>query len=107
LKSGTPVGGLLLGVAGWMKYASGRDWQGRALDVCDPFGAETVRIGAAAATAAAGMIDRFLDIGAIFGTDLRSNPDVKRRLAAYLSALAEKPAIEVVADHMAGRFERG
>lgn len=104
LQSGTPVGGLLLGLAGWIKYAGGRDWQGRALDVRDPFAAETVRIGAASAGDAAGMVERFLGIGQVFGTDLRANSDLKRRLAAYLAALSEKPAVAVVVDHMAGRF---
>lgn len=100
LRAGTPVGGLLLGLAGWMKYASGCDWQGRALDVRDPFGAETTKISGDVG----GMIDRFLDIEAIFGTDLRDDAEIKRRLAGYLAALGEKPAIDVVADHMAGRF---
>jgi fructuronate reductase len=107
LKQGTPVGGLLLGLAGWMKYASGRDWQGRALDVRDPLAVDTVEIGEASGGDIGSMIDRFLDIEAIFGTDLKSNSEVKRRLVGYLAALAEKPAIEVVAGHMAGRFGEG
>jgi fructuronate reductase len=107
LKSGTPIGGLLLGLAGWMKYAGGRDWQGDPLDVRDPFAVETKGIGEAAGGDVGGMIERFFDIAAIFGTDLRLNSEVKRRLAGYLRALAEKPAIEVVADHMAGRFGEG
>lgn len=104
LKAGTPIGGLLLGLAGWMKYAAGCDWQGQALDVRDPFAAETVGIGKASANDIDAAIVRFLDISAIFGSDLKDNAEVKWRLAIYFKALGEKPAIEVVADHMAGRF---
>ena len=104
LKSGTPIGGLLLGLAGWMKYAAGRDWQGGALDVRDPLSAQTMQIGAASGGDMAVMVDRFLDIAQVFGTDLKTNSDVKRRLTACLVALSQKPAIAVVAEHMAGHF---
>jgi fructuronate reductase len=104
LRAGTPIGGLLLGVAGWMKYAAGRDWQGRALDVRDPFAAETVRIGDASSGDVNAVVTRFLDIAGIFGSDLKDDAGVKRRLATYLEALGKQPAIAVVADHLAGRF---
>lgn len=104
LKAGTPIGGLVLGLAGWMKYASGRDWQGRVIDVRDPFATETTAIGQASTDDAEAMVERFLHMTSIFGPDLRYDTDLSRRLSTCLAALGEKPAVEVVRDHMAGRF---
>ena len=101
LRHGTPHDGLLLGIAGWMQYASGRNHRGEALDVRDPF-AETTRAVARESGDAGGLVDGMLRIEAIFGTDLAENAGVKHRLTAFVSALQRQPSREVVRAFMAG-----
>lgn len=56
---------LALGIAAWMRYASGVDESGAAIDVRDPM-ADTLRRLAAGAPPQA-ICDRFLDLDAVFG----------------------------------------
>lgn len=100
IRAGTPCNGLLLGVAGWMAYATGRNWRGETHDVHDPLAARTTAIGRAAAGDAEAMVAAFLDLEAVFGSDLRTNRQIAERLAALLSRLQQAPARDVVADFM-------
>jgi len=101
LGHGTPCDGLLLGVAGWMQYAAGTDWRGRALDVRDPLAEVTRGVGAASGGDPVRLVEGLLRIEAVFGTDLAGNEGVKRRLAGFLTALQSRPARDVVRDFLA------
>ncbi|MDQ6433798.1 mannitol dehydrogenase family protein [Mesorhizobium sp. LHD-90] len=103
LKAGTPCGGLLLGIAGWMKYASGVDSAGRALEVLDPFAERTKAVAAASGGDAARLVEGMLGIEAIFGTDLAQNGFVKDRLADLVADLGRRPSREVVRDFLASQ----
>ena len=101
LKANMPCDGLLLGIAGWMKYASGVEYAGKALEVLDPFAERTKAIAAASGGAAAWLVDGMLSIEAIFGTDLAQNSVVKDRLAGLVADLGARPSREVVRDFLA------
>jgi fructuronate reductase len=101
LKANTPCNGLLIGIAGWMKYASGADSASRALEVLDPFAERTKVIAAASGGDAARLVDGMLSIEAIFGTDLAQNGFVRDRLAALVADLGKRPSREVVRDFLA------
>jgi fructuronate reductase len=89
LALGLPVDAHALVVAGWMRYATGIDEQGRAIDVQDPIAPEL----AAAARAAGPVADRLagalLGIGSVFG-QMGEDPRVR---AAVTTALARLYAL--------------
>lgn len=98
IRAGTPCDGLLLGVAGWMAYATGRNWRGETHDVHDPLAAKTMAIGGSCGGDAKAMVDAFLDLEAVFGSDLKAEPRVVARLATLLARLQQAPTRDVVAD---------
>jgi fructuronate reductase len=69
LAAGRPIGHLALGVAGWMRYVTGRDERGGAIDVRDPMAAE-FRSRLAGVTDAPGIVRALTGIEAVFGRDL-------------------------------------
>jgi fructuronate reductase len=71
MAAGAPWPRLALALAAWMRYASGRDEQGRTIDVVDPLAARFRTLGAERTDAAA-LADGFLDVTAVFG-DLSTN----------------------------------
>lgn len=76
---------LALGIAGWMKYVSGKDEQGNAIEVCDPL-AEQYRSIVASTAEGEMRVKGLLQIDAIFGYDLPQNNDfVSLVTKAYLT----------------------
>ena len=70
---------LALAVAGWMRYVSGIDEDGKAIDVRDPLSAELAQIARQTRGSPAAHCERLLGIEAIFGSDLpRASPFVLR-----------------------------
>lgn len=100
LAEGRPADGLLLGVAGWMTYAGGRQWNGEAIEVRDPFAAQTMAIGERRRGDAKGFVRDMLSISGIFGTDLAAREDVVEGLARRVAELWRRPAEAVVAAHL-------
>ena len=103
LNTGTPCGGLLLGIAGWMKYASGVDSAGKALEVFDPFADRTKAVAAASGGDPAVFVNGMLGIDAIFGADLAKNDFVKDRLIGFVTDLGARPSRLVVRDFLAAQ----
>jgi fructuronate reductase len=101
LAKGTPCDGLLLGIAGWMQFASGRDWHGEALDVSDPWAVRTKAISDTSGGDASALVEGMLGIDAIFSKDLAQNAFVKKRLAENVAALQTRPARVVVENLLA------
>ncbi|HEY5795607.1 MAG TPA: mannitol dehydrogenase family protein [Bosea sp. (in: a-proteobacteria)] len=92
LKAGAPIDHLALGVAAWMRYVSGTDEKGAAIDVRDPLAAEFATRAKAAGRDAAALSQSLLVIEAIFGTDLPRDERFTRSVEAHLAALFEKGA---------------
>ncbi|ORM68697.1 fructuronate reductase [Pantoea wallisii] len=70
LRNGTPCDYLLLGVAGWMRYISGVDEQGEAIEIRDPLKAQLASI-VANSEEGPQRVEALLRLQAVFGDDLR------------------------------------
>jgi fructuronate reductase len=66
MQAGAPWPRLAIGLAAWIRYASGRDEQGGVIAVADPLAATFARI-ASERTDAVALADGFLDLAAVFG----------------------------------------
>ncbi len=93
----TPCHGLLLGLAGWMQYASGRDHLGRAIAVNDPIAAQSLAIGERAGGDPGRLVRGMLDLEDVFGTDMRADPRVVDTLTGLMARLMTHSARQVVA----------
>ena len=86
-----------LAVAGWMRYASGRDESGREIKVSDPLAAEFARIAAERGGDPAGLARGMLALRAVFGEDLPADPRFAGRVTAWLEELFAHGAARTVA----------
>ncbi len=82
--SGRPVPGLTLAVAAWMRYASGRDEKGDAIEVRDPLAS---RLQALWYDDPATTVGGFLALAEVFPPALRGDPGFADDLTAALSRL--------------------
>ena len=87
LKAGAPIEHLTLGVAAWMRYATGTDEKGAAIDVRDPLVAELKRRADAAGRDATALVAGLTGIEAIFGTDLPGDLRFTKPVTAHLASL--------------------
>jgi fructuronate reductase len=102
LRAGGPISHLALAVAGWMRYAAGRDERGRKIEVADPLAGRLLAIGADAGADPEGLVAGFLAIREVFGDDLPRDPRFVRELSAALASLIERGARAAVAACVAG-----
>jgi len=79
---------LILGLAGWMRYASGIDEKGCKIDVRDPQ-ADSICALIGDATTPDGLFDAYLSMGNIFGDDLPQMADFRASLRHALKCLFE------------------
>lgn len=95
LANGSRFDCLALGVAGWMRYASGKDEQGQPIEISDPLRDEIASRVAASEDGPA-RVQALLQMESVFGRDLPENPTfVNNVTAAYqqLLALGAKSAV--------------
>jgi fructuronate reductase len=92
LKAGAGIDHLALGVAAWMRYVTGIDEKGGAIDVRDPLVAELKRRAEAAGRDAKVLVEALTGIEAIFGTDLPGDLRFTKPVTAHLASLFEKGA---------------
>jgi len=102
LAAGRPIELLTLAVAGWMRYASGRDEAGREIVVSDPLAGEFTRIATAHRGDPPALARGFLSLHVIFGDDLPTEPRFAGKVANWLSALFADGAARTVARAVAG-----
>jgi mannitol-1-phosphate/altronate dehydrogenase len=96
LQRGTPWPLLALGVAGWMRYVSGIDDAGQAIDIRDPL-ADKFR--AIVETSEPGdRVPALLTLTEIFGSDLPSDPHFVNAIQAAWQQIADKGAHQAVID---------
>ena len=88
---------LALGVAGWMRYASGVDEQGGAIDVRDPMAARFAAISSAAGGDAERLVEGFLGLQEVFGTDLPADGAFREMLVMLLGHLLGEGSAATVA----------
>lgn len=83
LRLGLPIDTHALAVAGWMRYVTGNDETGRAIDVRDPIAAKLKKIAEDAGPVAERLAPALLGVSSIFGAlgdDLRMRDSVTRAL---------------------------
>jgi fructuronate reductase len=98
LRAGAPIEHLCLAVAAWIRYASGRDEQGRAIEVADPLTSRFAAISAAAGSDPDALAQGFLEINEVFGTDLPREERFTAGLTGWLASLLTRGARATVAD---------
>lgn len=87
---------LALGVAAWMRYAGGVDEKGEAIDVRDPMVERFKAIAAEAGGDPGRIVDGFLALREVFGTDLPADPLFRALLVQLLGNLFELGAAATV-----------
>ena len=101
LAAGAPFDRLALGVAAWMRYATGRDERGTAIDLRDPL-ADDLRRRTAGLTEAAPIARALFGMDTVFGADLPADSRFTDAVTAALSYLMTEGAAATVARSGAG-----
>jgi fructuronate reductase len=101
--AGASIEHLTLAIAGWIRYASGTDEQGKPIAVSDPLAATFARIAAAHAGDPAGLAAGFLDLAAVFGADLVADAAFRAAVTRRVVALFRDGVRATLAAHLAGR----
>jgi fructuronate reductase len=86
LRLGLSIDTHALAVAGWMRYVTGKDEQGRAIDVRDPLARELAEIAERAGPVAERLAPALLEVHAIFG-NLGGDPRMRSAVTEALSKL--------------------
>lgn len=102
LAQGLPIVRLSLGVAAWMRYVSGIDERGGAIDVRDPLAVRLRQIADASGGSAAKLADGLLGVSEIFGDDLPRNELFRGTVVPHLASLLSRGARATVRQ-VAGR----
>ena len=97
LRGRAPFGRLALGVAGWMRYVTGVDEKGQAIDVRDPLAAHLRKLADAAGPNAERLVHALLGVEKIFGPDLAQDPRFVAAVTERLARLFAEGAKRAVA----------
>lgn len=89
---------ILLAIAAWIKYVGGVDERGEPIPVQDPM-ADQLRNAHAEAASPSDLIEKMLDIGAVFGTDLKKNKRLVAELTEVYDALDARGVINVISGY--------
>jgi fructuronate reductase len=100
LAAGAPVTHLTLAVAGWIRYASGTDERGTAIDVQDPLAATFREIVRDAGGDPGPVADGFLDLASVFGHDLVAHYAFREAVRGHVIALFREGAQVTLARHL-------
>ncbi|MCW6033845.1 mannitol dehydrogenase family protein [Pantoea sp. JK] len=91
LRNGTSCDFVLLGVAGWMRYVSGVDEQGQAIEIRDPLKDQLANI-VANSDDGADRVKALLGLTAVFGDDLLQQPAFVSRVTELYLQLVQQGA---------------
>ena len=95
LRLGLPIDTHALAVAGWMRYVTAKDEQGRAIDVRDPIASQLKAIAESAGPVADRLASALLDVGSVFGT-LGADPRMRSAVTQALAQLYDVGARQTV-----------
>ena len=96
LAAGASIDRLALGIAAWMRYATGQDERGGSIDLRDPL-ADELRRRTAGVVDPAALAEALLGLDAVFGHDLAAEPRFTRAVTDALSGLMRDGAAATVA----------
>ena len=97
LAANAPFARLALGVAAWMRYATGIDEKGRAIDVRDPLAAR-IREATRGTDEATALVEAYLAFAEVFGPDLPADARFRAAVTKALGELMTKGAARTVAE---------
>jgi fructuronate reductase len=97
LRAGGPIARLALGVAGWMRYVTGRDEAGRSIEVRDPMARRLLSLADEAGPIAERLVPALLEVREVFGDDLRKDPRFVDPVTVNLSSLLAQGAKRTIA----------
>ncbi len=100
LAAGAPVTHLTLAVAGWIRYASGSDERGAAIDVQDPLADAFREIVRDAGGDPGPVADGFLDLASVFGHDLVAHYAFREAVRGHVIALFRDGTQVTLARHL-------
>ncbi|MBA2397758.1 MAG: mannitol dehydrogenase family protein [Bradyrhizobium sp.] len=95
LRQGLPIDTHALAVAGWMRYVTGIDENGQAIDVRDPIARELADIAKQAGPVADRLAPALLDVRSVFG-EFGTDPRLRRAVTRALARLYELGARQAV-----------
>ena len=95
LRLGLSIDTHALAVAGWMRYVTAKDEQGRAIDVRDPLAPKLAAIAEAAGPVADRLAPALLEVGSVFGA-LGEDPRIRSAVTQALAKLYEVGARKAV-----------
>jgi fructuronate reductase len=98
LGASAPINRLVMGVAGWMRYVTGIDEQGRPIDVRDPLAARLRAIADEAGLVAERLAPALFDVREIFTAELGSDPRFRAAVTQALARIIAKGAKAAVAE---------
>lgn len=101
LAAGESIRFIALGVAGWMRYATGIDETGAPIDVRDPLAARLRAAADGAGRDAARLAGALLSVREIFGDDLPRDPPFRQAVTGHLASLLARGAAATVAEEVA------
>ncbi len=101
LDGGGSIAHLALAIAGWIRYASGTDGDGKPFAVADPLAAKFAAIAAAAHGNSSQIADGFLDLVEVFGADLSANAVFRRAVRRDVGGLFRDGVRRTLAVHIA------
>ena len=97
LAAGAPIDRLVMGVAGWMRYVTGIDEQGKPIDVRDPLSVRLRAIADQAGLSAERLAPALLDVREIFSAALAADPRFRGAVTDALARIIAKGAKAAVA----------
>ena len=89
LAQNLPIKRASLGVAAWMRYVTGKDEKGAAIDVKDPLALRLRSIAETSGRNATDLVMGLLQLKEIFGDELQNNEIFQTELIAHVSSLFE------------------
>ncbi|GLK56803.1 fructuronate reductase [Methylopila capsulata] len=97
LAAGAPIDASALGLAAWMRYATGVDERGAPIDVQDPLGPRLRAIADAAGPVAERLAPAMIGVREVFGDDLPRDPRFVEAVTRALARLYDRGAAATVA----------
>jgi fructuronate reductase len=98
LAAGAPIGMLAMGVAGWMRYVTGVDEHGKAIDVRDPLSARLRAIADQAELVAGRLAPALLEVREVFGSELAADVRFRDAVTGALGRITAVGAKAAVAE---------
>lgn len=96
LKNNGPISACSLALAAWMRYVMGVDEAGNAIKVQDPLAERLKALGDSAGRNAEQLVDAYLGVEEIFGTDLKKNVRLRGELVQWLDRLLRDGTLKTV-----------